>query len=98
MIEEPDISSLPVTATAKLLKVSPKTVREHIRRGLPLAAGQIDLIGVAGKTVSALMGQWAVDKALVCLFRSLKGSKPPAPAVRRVAVGPAQGRAQRRPG
>jgi hypothetical protein len=42
--------------------------------------------------------QWPVDKPLGCLFRSLKGSKPPAPAVRRVADGQAQGRAKRRPG
>ena len=42
--------------------------------------------------------QWPVDKPFGCLFRSLKGSKPSAPAVRRVADGPAQGRAKRRPG
>ena len=29
---------LTVTAAAKLLKVAPKTVRAHIRRGLPLVA------------------------------------------------------------
>jgi hypothetical protein len=43
-----------VTAAAKLLKVAPKTVRAHIRRGLPMvdpasprlrqAGGRIDLI------------------------------------------------------
>jgi hypothetical protein len=36
MSEELDIRALSVTAAAKLLKVSPKTIREHIRRGLPL--------------------------------------------------------------
>lgn len=51
MSEELDIRSLSVTAAAKLLKVSPKTIREHIRRGLPLvdppdrqAGKRIDLI------------------------------------------------------
>jgi hypothetical protein len=33
-----------VTAAAKLLKVKPKTIRGHIRRGLPLVGGRIDLI------------------------------------------------------
>ena len=33
---ELDIRSLSVTHAARLLKVSPKTVRAHIRRGLPL--------------------------------------------------------------
>jgi hypothetical protein len=42
--EELDIRSLSVTAAAKLLKVAPKTIRAHIRRGLPLADGRIDLI------------------------------------------------------
>jgi|GEM_PF-5824809 len=37
MSEELDIRSLSVTAAARLLKVSPGTIREHIRRGLPLA-------------------------------------------------------------
>jgi hypothetical protein len=36
MSEELDIRSLSVTPAAKLLKVQAKTVREHIRRGLPL--------------------------------------------------------------
>ena len=55
MSDELDIRSLSVTAAAKLLKVQPKTVRAHIRRGLPLvdpaspeglrrAGGRIDLI------------------------------------------------------
>ena len=44
MVEELDIRSLSVTATAKLLKVAPKTIRAHIRRGLPLVDGRIDLI------------------------------------------------------
>ena len=44
MSEEMDIRSLPVTDAAKLLKVQPKTIRAHIRRGLPLADGRIDLI------------------------------------------------------
>ncbi len=49
-----DIRSLRVTAAAKLLNVAPKTVRAHVRRGLPLvdpasprvrrAGGRIDLI------------------------------------------------------
>jgi len=42
--EELDIRSLSVTAAAKLLKVGPKTIRVHIRRGLPLVDGRIDLI------------------------------------------------------
>jgi len=42
--EELDIRSLSVTAAAKLLKVAPKTVREHIRRGLPLVDKRIDVI------------------------------------------------------
>jgi len=42
--EELDIRSLSVTAAAKLLKVAPKTIRAHIRRGLPLVDGRIDLI------------------------------------------------------
>ena len=44
MSEELDIRSLSVTAAAKLMKVSPKTIREHIRRGLPLVDKRIDLI------------------------------------------------------
>ena len=44
MKEELDIRSLSVTAAAKLLKLAPKTVRAHIRRGLPLVNGRIDLI------------------------------------------------------
>jgi hypothetical protein len=42
--EELDIRSLSVTAAAKLLKVQAKTVREQIRRGLPLVGGKVDLI------------------------------------------------------
>jgi hypothetical protein len=41
---ELDIRSLSVTDAAKLLKVQPKTVRAHIRRGLPLVGSRIDLI------------------------------------------------------
>lgn len=44
MSEELDIRALSVTAAAKLLKVSPQTIRAHIRRGLPLVEGRIDLI------------------------------------------------------
>lgn len=51
MSEELDIRALSLTAAAKLLKVSPKTIRAHIRRGLPLvdppdrqAGKRIDLI------------------------------------------------------
>ena len=44
MSEELDIRSLSLTAAAKLLKVAPKTVRAHIRRGLPLVDRRIDLI------------------------------------------------------
>ena len=44
MIAEMDIRSLSVTAAAKLLKVASKTIRAHIRRGLPLVDGHIDLI------------------------------------------------------
>ena len=44
MSEELDIRSLSVTAAAKLLKVAPKTIRAHIRRGLPLVGGKVDLI------------------------------------------------------
>lgn len=39
-----DIRSLTVAAAAKLLKMAPKTVRAHIRRGLPLVDKRIDLI------------------------------------------------------
>jgi len=44
MTDELDIRSLSVTAAAKLLKVQAKTIRAHIRRGLPLVGGKIDLI------------------------------------------------------
>ena len=44
MGEEVDIRSLSVADAAKLLKLSPKAVREHIRRGLPLVDKRIDLI------------------------------------------------------
>ena len=44
MSEELDIRSLSVTDAAKVLKVQPKTIRAHIRRGLPLADGRIDLV------------------------------------------------------
>lgn len=39
-----DIRSLTVAAAAKLLKIAPKTIRQHIRRGLPLVDKRIDLI------------------------------------------------------
>lgn len=39
-----DIRSLTVAAAAKLLKVAPKTIRAHIRLGLPLVDKRIDLI------------------------------------------------------
>ena len=44
MGEELDIRSLSVADAAKLLKVPAKTVRAHIRRGLPLVDRRIDLI------------------------------------------------------
>ena len=44
MSEELDIRSMSVVAAAKLLKVSSKTIREHIRCGLPLVGGKVDLI------------------------------------------------------
>jgi IS30 family transposase len=44
MSEELDIRSLSVASAAKLLKVHPKTVRRHIRRGLPRVGKRIDLI------------------------------------------------------
>ena len=44
MVQELDIRSLSVTAAAKLLKVPAKTIRAHIRRGLPLVDKRIDLI------------------------------------------------------
>jgi len=54
--EELDIRSLSDTAAAKLLKVSPKTIREHVRRGLPL----VDLpAGQAGKRIDLIVyGAW----------------------------------------
>jgi len=44
MADELDIRSLTVAAAAKLLKVAPKMIRAHIRRGLPLVDKRIDLI------------------------------------------------------
>ena len=44
MSEELNIRSLSIAAAAKLLKVHPKTVRRHIRRGLPRVGKRIDLI------------------------------------------------------
>ncbi|HQL54696.1 MAG TPA: hypothetical protein PLQ87_08305 [Phycisphaerae bacterium] len=44
MSDELDIRSLTVAAAAKLLRVAPKTIRAHIRRGLPLVDKRIDLI------------------------------------------------------
>lgn len=44
MSDELDIRSLAVAAAAKLLKVAPKTIRAHIRRGLPLVDKRIDPI------------------------------------------------------
>lgn len=44
MSDDLNIRSLSVTAAAKLLKVKAKAVREHIRCGLPLVGGKIDLI------------------------------------------------------
>ena len=44
MSEQLDIRSLSVSAAAKLLKVHPKTIRAHIRRGLPRVDKRIDLI------------------------------------------------------
>jgi hypothetical protein len=42
--EELDIRSMSVAEAAKLLKIHPKIVRAHTRRGLPLAGKRIDLI------------------------------------------------------
>ena len=48
MSEELDIRSLSVTDAAKLLKVAPKTIRAHIKQGLPEGKdGSIDLIAYA---------------------------------------------------
>lgn len=44
MSEELDIGSLSLTAAAKLLKVTTKTIRQHVHRRLPLVNGRIDLI------------------------------------------------------
>jgi DNA-binding CsgD family transcriptional regulator len=44
MSEELNIRSLSIAAAAKFLKVHPKTVRAHIRRGLPRVGKRIDLI------------------------------------------------------
>jgi len=44
MTTELDIRCLTVAAAARLLKVAPKTIRAHIRRGLPLVDRRIDLI------------------------------------------------------
>ena len=44
MTKEVDIRSLSRTAAAKLLRLSPKRLREHIRRGLPAKGGRIDLV------------------------------------------------------
>lgn len=44
MSENLDIRSLSVSDAAKLLKVTPATIRAQIRRGLPLVGGHIDLI------------------------------------------------------
>jgi len=41
MAEELDIRSLSVAEAAKLLKVEPKIIRAHIRRGLPLVNGRM---------------------------------------------------------
>ena len=54
MSDELDIRSLSVTAAAKLLKVAPKTIRAHIRRGLPLVSKRIDLV---------LYGAWLNQQA-----------------------------------
>jgi len=39
-----DNKTLSVTATANLLKVKTDVIKEHIRQGLPLIQGRIDLI------------------------------------------------------
>ena len=39
-----DIRSLTVAEAAKLLRVPPKTIRAHMRRGLPPVDKRIDLI------------------------------------------------------
>ena len=44
MSGELDIRSLAVADAANLLNVQPKTIRAHIRRGLPLVDGRIYLI------------------------------------------------------
>ncbi len=44
MSEELNIRSLSVADAAKLQKVQPKTIRAHIRRGLPVVDKRIDLI------------------------------------------------------
>jgi len=44
MAKEVDIRSLSRTAAAKLLRLSPKRLREHIRQGLPTRDGRIDLV------------------------------------------------------
>ena len=63
MSKELDIRSLSVTAAANLLKVSPKTIREHIARGLPLRKdGRLDMVVYA----AWLVGQVASRKTGAC--------------------------------
>jgi len=67
MNEELDIRCLSVTAAAKLLKVAPKTVRAHIRRGLPLVDRRIDLI---------VYGAWLNQQEANADMSRRSGAKP----------------------
>jgi len=44
MSGEVDIRSVSVKETAKLLRLPAKTIRAHLRRGLPARDGRVDLV------------------------------------------------------
>jgi hypothetical protein len=64
--QELDIRSLSVTPAAKLLKVAPKTIRVHIRRGLPLVdpASPDGLRRAGGRTDLIVYGAWLNQASL----------------------------------
>ena len=71
MSDEVDIRALTVTAAAKLLNVSAKIINAHVRRGLPLVNGKVDLI-----VYGAWLNQESENQTPDLSRRSSEGTEP----------------------
>ena len=71
MSDEVDIRALTVTAAAKLLNVPAKIINGHVRRGLPLVNGKVDLI-----VYGAWLNQESENQTPDLSRRSSEGTEP----------------------